>query len=257
VAKVVTSSSSIVPSIKLEDCLFSPEVAKIMANYKPPAAATSSMPLAPAPDAFPETALEPVATSPKVAEQASSSSSSRAPSPRPCAPTSSAATEPQAAGATAAQQSLEQVLLEQALIPVAAAAAATTTTTDVPAFWSYNASTTTFGLKYNGELQPAAARPTTFGLSPWILTDGPPVFAATSSLKRKRELDQSQIVHAQLQELVGATRREMGQGGSAPAIASGGALQDLMFLVESEKAAGFALDQKVTDAILAPCPNKL
>jgi hypothetical protein len=150
-------------------------------------------------------------------------------------------------------------LLEQALIPVAAAAAATTTTTDVPAFWSYNASTTTFGLKYNGELQPAAARRTTFGLSPWILTDGPPVFAATSSLKRKRELDQSQIVHAKLQELVGATRREMGQGGSAPApaIASGGALQDLMFLVESEKAAGFALDQKVTDAILAPCPNKL
>lgn len=261
VAKVVTSSSSVVPSIKLEDCLFSPEVAKIMANYKPPAAATSSMPLAPAPDAFPETAIEPVATSPKGAEQASSSSSSsRAPSPRPCAPTSSAATEPQAAGATAAQQSLEQALLEQALIPVTAAAAATTTTTDVPAFWSYNASTTTFGLKYNGELQPAAAaRPTTYGLSPWILTDGPPVFAATSSLKRKRELDQSQIVHAQLQELVGATRREMGQGGSAPApaIASGGALQDLMFLVESEKAAGSALDQKVTDAILAPCPNKL
>ena len=141
-----------------------------------------------------------------------------------------------------------------------AAAATTTATTDAPAFWSYNASTTTFGLKDCGETQ-TAARPTYYELTPWILTDGPPVFSATSSLKRKRELDESQIVQARLQEMVGATRKEMGQGASAPPAPANSStsrtLQDLMFLVESEKAAGSALDQKVTDAILAPRPKKL
>jgi len=260
--KVITSSPPVVPSIKLEDCLFSPEVAKIMANYKPPAASASNI-LA-APDLVQETVLETVTNmSPKGAGEvpfsSSSTSSSRAPSPRPHATTPSAVTELQAAGSAQQAKAREQALLEEALAPVAAAAT-TTATTDAPAFWSYNASTTTFGLKDCGETQ-TAARPTYYELTPWILTDGPPVFSATSSLKRKRELDESQIVQARLQEMVGATRKEMGQGASAPPAPANSStsrtLQDLMFLVESEKAAGSALDQKVTDAILAPRPKKL
>ena len=246
--------------VSLADVTFSPAVAKIMEGYKPPtesptpslAQEGSARPQSP-----PATAAAPTGVAP-------------APAPAP-APIS---TTPSHLESTDAECSGEALSLAEGGGgggggggETAVTAPAQDTADAIPLYWSYKANGASFG--GGGYLAPPESGASSSSpadspkavvgscLTSWFLSDGAPNFAAsTSSLKRKREMDEDSVLRYTLQELVQGQVRTSDNGIShlptsdAATATTATALQGIAQLLQEERKQAEKLEHAIDRVFL-------
>jgi len=237
------------PRVSLADLTFSPAVAKIMEGYKPPTESPSPS-LAQEGSARPHSptivalAPAPISTTPSHLESTDAESAGEALSLA-------------GAGGGGGGGGGETVVT----------APAQDTADAIPLYWYYKATGVSFGR--GGSLAPPESDASSSSpadspkavvgscLTSWFLSDGAPNFAAsTSSLKRKREMDEDSVLRYTLQELVQGQVRTSDNGSShlptsdAASASTATALQGIAQLLQEERKKAEKLEHAIDRVLL-------